>query len=492
MSERVPLLLDRIRAAILRDPAAPAFLGGGPEISYGSMRALIANMIELLAGRGVRTGQVVALTMSQSPLHVITFLALARMGAVSMSVNPIAREADRVALYRRFGVTAVVSEREDAGSPGVALILVKGIGARGDEAGLDSWEYEPVGATPMRIALTSGTVGEQKGIEQTHEAFARRMDRRFYGDTARPRVMPPNLHVTASLTLACHALATGGAVVFPPGYDAVNFLTTVARMAVTHVTLPPSHLALMLPAVRGDAPAFPGVTHLRLLGATPAPAFLDLVRRKFTPNIFVPYSTIETGVISIATPQILAQAPESSGRVAPDSQLEVIGQDGRVAAPNTVGEIRVRVPGMATGYLGGVDAGRFRDGWFHPRDSGYVSHDGLVFVKGRMDEIINVGGRKLSPRHAEAILEEHPGVAEAAVFELDAADRAARLAALIVPLGRPIDWEALAKFARGRLEILAPESYFEIERLPRNALGKLQRDELRELAAGASLRYPAK
>ena len=492
MTERVPLLLERIRGAIARYPEAPAFVEGGGSISYRAMRALIGKTAKLLADSGVRTGQVVALTMSQSSLHVVTFLALARIGAVSLSVTPVSSDADRAALYRKFGVTAVVTDREDSAAPGVALILLKSIGARGDEAELDSWEYEPVGATPMRIALTSGTAGRQRGIEQTHEDFSRRLDRRFYGDTPQPRVLPPNLHITGAITLACHALCTGGAVVLPIGYELQPFLQTIARFGVTHVTLPPSHLARMLPLMRVDAPAFPLVKHLRLLGATPTPALLEEVRRKFSPNVYLPYSTIETGVISIATPETLAAEPESSGRIAPGAQIEVIDENGRVLPPGTVGELRVRVEGMAKGYFGGEDADRFRDGWFYPRDRGRISSDGLVFVEGRFDDVINVGGRKLAPWLAEGILEQQPGVAEAAVFVLEETAAGPLLAALIVASGRPIEWPRLAQSVFTKLEVMAPQRYYEVARLPRNTLGKLVRDELRALATspGASLRHP--
>src|SRR5579862_1395674 len=416
MAQR-PLLTDRIRAAAARDPKAPAFLGSST-ITHGEMRSLIGAAIRMLDARGVRTGQVVALTMSQSPLHLIMFLALARMGAISLSVAPMAEASQRAALYRRFGVTAVVSELEDAGAPGVMLIHVRGLSVRGDETDFENMQYEPVGATPLRIALTSGTVSERKGVEQSHEEFAIRLDRRYYGDTAVPRVLPQNLHVTAALTIVFHALSRGGAVVFPPAYDVASMFATIRRFGVTHMTLPPSHVAAMLPLLKGDAPAFPELRHFRMVGVTPPRGLVEEVHRKITPHVHVPYATTEVGVIAVGSPEILAQRPDSSGRVAPDVQLQIVGEDGAVLPPNATGEIRVRVPGMPKGYFGGVDAAQFRDGWFYPRDYGYLTDDGFVYVLGRLDEVINVGGRKLTPELAESILLEHPGVGDAAVFPL--------------------------------------------------------------------------
>jgi acyl-coenzyme A synthetase/AMP-(fatty) acid ligase len=485
MAQR-PLLTDRIRAAIARDPKAAAFLGSST-ITYGAMGTLIGAAIRMLDARGVRTGQVVALTMSQSPLHVILFLALARMGAISLSVAPIANASERAALYRRFGVTAVVSELEDAGAPGVMLVHVRGLTARGDETEFENMQYEPVGATPMRIALTSGTVSDRKGVEQTHEEFAIRMDRRYYGDTPTPRVLPQNLHVTAALTVVFHALSRGGAVVFPPAYDVVSMFTAIQRDGVTHMTLPPSHVAAMLPLLKGDVPAFPGLTHFRMVGVTPPRGLVEEVHRKITSHVHVPYATTEVGVIAVGSPEILAQRPDSSGRVAPDAQLQIVGEDGSILPPNTTGEIRVRVPGMPKGYFGGVQPEQFRDGWFYPRDFGYLTEDGFVYVLGRLDEVINVGGRKLTPELAESMLLEHPGVADAAVFPLDALS----IGAIIVP-NAAVDWSALEAFAKGRLEAIAPRRYYEAAAIPRNDMGKIRRPELAEFAKTATLRHPAK
>jgi len=488
MTERVPLLLDRIRAAIARDPEAPAFLGAST-ISYSAMRSLIGAAIRMLDERGVRTGQVVALTMSQSSLHVIMFLALARMGATSLSVAPMANAAERAALYRRFGVTAVVSELEDAGAPGVMLIHVRGLGARGDEPHLENMQYEPVASTPLRIALTSGTVADRKGVEQDHGEFALRLDRRYYGHEAKPRVVPQNLHVTAGLTLACHALSRGGAVVLPPSYDADSLFAAIARHEVSHVVFPPSHAALMVPLLKGDGPAFPKLTHFRMVGATPRPDFLEVVKRKFTPHVHVVYATTETGVIAVATPEILAKHPGTSGHVAPDVELQVVGGDGGTLPAGEVGEIRVRVPGMPRGYFGGAEPDRFREGWFYPRDFGYVTEDGYLYVQGRVDEVLNVGGRKLTPEVAESILLEHPGVIDAAVFPLDELS----IGAIVVANG-PVDWAALEAFARGRLEGLAPRRYFQGVEIPRNVMGKIRRSELMALAESnvVTLRHPAK
>ena len=481
------LLIERLERAIGLSPDAPAFITGDEVLTYRSLGALTSATVRHLDGQGVRPGEVVALTLSQSPLHCIVFFALARLGAVSISVSPLG-DAERAQLYRQFDVRAVVCDREDCGAEGVSVIVLRGVQVRGDAAGYESSRPPPVGEAPMHIALTSGTTGAQKGFMQTYAMFARRLDRRFYGATPRPRVIPPNLHITASIQLACHALCNGGVVVFPHGYDNANFLSAIQRHSVTHVTLPPAHLALMLPSLPESGPAFPSIAHLRLLGITPSPAFLDVVRRKVSPHIYIPYSMSEVGVVALATPETLAIAPRSSGRVVPGARLEVVGEDGEILAPGTPGEIRVAVEGMPSAYCGrDPDLSRFRDGWFYPGDRGYVTAEGFVYIEGRVDEILNVGGRKVAPTYAESILEEHPGVLEAAVFAFEEGIEGIRLAAAIVPKGA-LDLNDLAAYSRARLEAFAPARFFVVESIPRNARGKILRKDLPKMVSGTTLR----
>jgi len=145
---------------------------------------------------------------------------------------------------------------------------------------------------------------------------------------------------------------------------------------------------------------------------------------------------------------------------------------------------------MPRGYYGrDADSSRFRDGWFYPHDRGYVNADGLVFVEGRVDEILNVGGRKIAPSYAESILEEHAAVQEAAVFPLDEGVEGIRLAAAIVPRGTP-DLVDLASFARSRLEIFTPTRFFIVPAIPRNARGKILRKEMQKLVSDTS--FPKK
>jgi acyl-coenzyme A synthetase/AMP-(fatty) acid ligase len=148
------------------------------------------------------------------------------------------------------------------------------------------------------------------------------------------------------------------------------------------------------------------------------------------------------------------------------------------------GEVRVAIPGMPDDYYG-PDARqrtRFRDGWFHPGDRGRWSPEGRLYIEGRIDHIINTGGRKVSPEYVEAILMEFPGVRDAAAYPIEDGAGGTLIGAAIV-VDATLDREALRAHALARLHVMAPARYVEVASLPRNAMGKLERERVELLGS---------
>lgn len=483
------LLLERVLRSVESSPDATACISGGETLTYRGFLALLSVVTRHLHEQGIEAGEPVALTMSQSPLHLIAFLALARLGALVVPVSPFLRPADKAELFAKYAIGTAISDREDTAVAGCRLILIRSVQARGTEASLDHSSFSPRADSPLRVALTSGTTGPPKGTLQTHARFVQRLDRMEVRVVERPRVIPPNLHITTALTQAMHALCEGGCVIFPSGYETEPFCDAIRAHGATHVALPPANLALMIAMLPAEWPGFPSIRHLRILGASPSVPLLDLARKRFSRNVYVPYSLGEIGLVSMATPAILEEDPLCAGPPLPDVRFEALDPSGQVLAPGVAGEVRVSFDGMPTAYYGAdaSDRTRFRDGWLHSGDLGYLSREGRVRIEGRVDEVINMGGRKVSPRFVEAVIEEFPGVREAAVFVLGEGIAGTRIAAAIVP-GAPLDWRALARFASARLDVRAPDAYFEVEQLPRNAMGKILRADLEKLVSETNFR----
>jgi acyl-CoA synthetase (AMP-forming)/AMP-acid ligase II len=184
---------------------------------------------------------------------------------------------------------------------------------------------------------------------------------------------------------------------------------------------------------------------------------------------------------TIATPQDLLQAPGTVGRPPPHTRVEILGEDGRPVPPGERGRIFVGHEMLFEGYTDGR-AGRERiEGMLTAGDLGHVDPDGRLFVDAREDDMIISGGENLYPGEIEDALRAHPDVAEVAVVGAEDEDFGERPVAFVVAeTGKTISAEDVDAFARKHLSrFKVPRDVVILEELPRNALGKVLRRELR-------------
>ena len=472
------LLVDRILGNAETHAPRVAMISANRAITYRQLLALVVSAARMFHAMGVRAGDIAGVAMGQGPLHLVAFLALARIGAVALPQFPGVPPAHRARSLERYGARWIVSDEERPERGTATLIAMRELRARGDERGFEFTSFAPSDEAPLRIAVTSGTMGAQKAFLHTHGQLTTRVARRFAGDRAPARAIPPLLHITSALQVALHALDTGGAVVFPATDEAASFLAAIHLHAVTHVSLPPADLARMLQLLTEDVPAFPSLQQVRLVGAAPSAGLLQLAKRRFSPNLSVSYSVSEAGMIAVASAELLDEHGGAAAMIVPGARVEALSPDGAILPAGERGALRVSVEAMPRGYYG-PDASLpgYKDGWFHPGDEGYVTQEGLVFVTGRSDTILNTGGHKAAPEYIEAKLAQIAGVRDAAVLRLDDAIAGGRIAAILVT-DTAADWPGLVASARASLGDLAPERYFRADALPRNAMGKLERSSL--------------
>jgi acyl-coenzyme A synthetase/AMP-(fatty) acid ligase len=483
-------LIERIHAAAAANPAAPAFIFQDRILTYAQFLSLIRATARLLHDRGVRPGDTVGLSMGRWPMHCVAFLALARLGALSLPLpRNLTPEAGR-ALAARFGVSTVVSNWQDAPvPPGARLLLLDSMSLDDAAVELDLGGYQPDGSTPLRVALTSGTTGARRGVIHTHASFAQRVDLTALDCDQHSRLLPPDLHITAGILLTIAVLARGGTVVFDRTFSVTDIANTIRLYGVTHCLLSPAAVPRIASVLPEQGLAFPSLRHLRIVGATPPPAMVELLRSRFTPHVYGVYGITEVGMLALATPDTLGAAPGSAGRITPWSRIEVLGPDGQPLPPGESGELRVAADGMPRGYHcepSDSAASRFRDGWFYPGDVGRVTADGLVFVEGRADDIVNLGGHKYALPLIDAGLESHPAVRAAVAFMLEDADGNVVVGAAIDRKPGPAapGLDEIAAWVRRQMHITVAMRLFEAPGLTRDDMGKINRDAVRMRVVG--------
>jgi acyl-coenzyme A synthetase/AMP-(fatty) acid ligase len=226
----------------------------------------------------------------------------------------------------------------------------------------------------------------------------------------------------------------------------------------------------------------PGLRVLRSAAAAlPARVLLE-ARRRLSPNIYVSYGVNELGTLCGAGPELLERYPDTVGRALSGVQLQVADDAGQPAGEGVTGEVRVRGDGMVLPMARGAslaEAAREVRGWHYPRDTARLSAEGALFLTGRSDDVMNVDGVLVGPTEIEAVLQEHPAVAEVAAFALPSSAHQ-EVPAVAVVLKRESSRQALLNYCADRLGMRAPRFVFAVDTLPRNAMGKVLRRRLSE------------
>jgi len=456
-----------------------ALVRGHDRASYAELDAMIDAAAAHLVRHEVAPGDVVAVSMRAAPLKLVLFLALARLGAVSVSVLPQAEPAARAELAARFGARLLLATRREDALEGVALVLAD-----------SSWLQGAAGArrasgaleAPWHISLSSGTTGQQKGVHWTHAATLAYLRSRAALAPMGPgtRLLAfRGLDTSMGLRPCVNQLVAGGTIVFARSLALGAFFEAVDAHDVTHAVAAPGLLRVLVAAARGGpAPRFPSLVSLAVGGGTLAPELVAQVRELLTPNLYNQYGASEVGLLALATPELLARAPESSGMLVPWVEAQAVDEEGRELPAGASGTLRFRGAGFPERFVGDPQASAsvFRDGWFYPGDVGRVAGDGLLHVEGRVDDLVNLGGLKVHPEEVERALERHASVAEAAAFGVRR-DGRERLYAAVVSRGA-FDEQDLIAHCRSVIGRRAPARIFRVRDLPRNAAGKVLRREL--------------
>lgn len=479
-------LHEHIASIARANPLAPAMIHEGRVYAYGQLEQLIAAVALHLQQQGIQPGAAVGLGMARTPLHMTTMLAIGALGAYSVPLNPTLSREVREQLAAKFQIQAAITDRQEPALAGCRQILLNTIRIAPDSPGLSGLP-KVAADTPFRIILTSGTTGVPKGIRFTHAEFMLRTARAIEGCSAATRLVPPDLHVSVGTTWPLSAFHHGGTLIFPASQSFSDLVSAVQLHAATHVVMSPWAAEQLLTLLPPQGQVFPSVQHFRLVGGAPTPRLLRELLARVSPNVYSQYALTETGTITKTTTEELLRLPGCNGRLRDDTRAKVIDAEGNILPPGQSGELCFSVTPMAAGYHRDPEhtAVKFRDGWFHTGDIGRITEDGLIYVEGRLDDLLNLKGHKYLPSLIETALQAHPQVRECAAFLWTDATGEPQLAAALVLKMDALPADLAPHAAKALGPIATPQRFLVLRELPRNASGKIMRAELPRLAAGA-------
>jgi len=482
--------------------------------TYGEVVERCGRLASALNRLGVRSGDRVATLSWNHQQHLEAYLAIPAMGAVLHTLNLrlhpgelgyIARHAeDKVVIVDRSLVPLL--EKFQAQVPSIQKVIVieddyEALLAAED--GRWDWPALDENAAAM-VCYTSGTTGNPKGVVYSHRStvlhtlMACMVD--TLGVSENDTLMPvvPMFHAAAwGLPLA--ATLTGAKLVFPgPHLDPPSLVELMATERVTCAGGVPT-IWLGILALLDEKPGAWDLSSLRqmIIGGSAAPAaMIDGFSRRHHLTVTHAWGMTEMnplGTVARLKSHLRDLAGDdqlsyraSQGYAVPFVDTRHVADDGRVLPRDgaTMGELEVRGPWVAAGYLGGDGADRWTsDGWFKTGDVVTIDAEGYVRITDRAKDVIKSGGEWISSVALENALMSHPAVLEAAVFAGESDRWGERpLAAVVFKPGRTATRDELRAFIEARFaHFWVPEDFIPVDLIPRTSVGKFLKSKLREL-----------
>jgi len=520
-------------------PDVLALVCRGERLTYRELLARVEALAAALAARGIGKGARVATLLPPGVPFTTLFFALARLGAVTVPLNPQSRPRQLRHILADCTPILLVAERgalpKDTREfllhlPGeVPLpggILWAGEGA--PDPNLEAlWatptEPPPEDASPtdlVAILYTSGTTGMPKGTMHTHRSLiapvaATLRVRRAWLHRPSPRTLPrmakalaryrqrllraagrPQVFLTsigpyaiAGMEVMLQALLMGDTLVIQPRFNPLEALQLIQDERVTVFVAVPTALAVIL-RVR-DLDRY-DLSSLLICGTGSAPCPADLareVRSRFGCAIHIGFGATELGGgIAVTSLDDSEEAQvETVGQPLPGIEVRIVDEEGRPLPPGQVGELICRTEGLMAGYLHTPDQTAQvvdEEGWYHTGDLATMDERGYLRIVGRKSDLILRAGQNVYPAEIEAYLTTHPKIQEAAVVGVPGELGQEEVWAFVIPeQGATLTEKEVADYCRQALEAYkVPDQVRLVEDFPRSDLGKPQKFRLREQA----------
>ncbi|QPF90417.1 non-ribosomal peptide synthetase [Bradyrhizobium commune] len=500
-----------------KTPTAPALLAPGrPPLSYAGLGARTVHLVRTLRGLGIGPTDRIAVALPRGADSALALIAVASACAC-IPVNPDLTADELQRYFSELKLTALVT-RADLNSPSrdVARALdiavidfvpgpesdLGGCEFKGPTIGLACTSGVARGEDDAFILLTSGTAARPKMVPLTHRnvCLSAYNAGHVLSLNSHDRLLNalPLFHAHGLISGLLTALAAGSSVIVTDGFDAPSFFSWMRELQPTWYTAVPTiHRALLTAAeANPDRIRSSSLRVIRSASASLAPAILSGLETTFGVPVLETYGMTEAASQIAANPFELRKIG-SVGRAA-GPEIAIMDETGRELAPGDHGEIMLRGPNMSRGYYNDEAATQsaFRNGWFRTGDLGYLDADGYLFIVGRIKDVINRGGQKVSPLEVEEVLLSHPAVLEAGVFAVPHPKLGENVAAVVVlRASSEAGSDQLRQFARKRLAAYkVPSLIRSVAALPKGASGKVKRNALAGLIAatddGADAQLP--
>jgi len=501
-------LSDWIKCHADTTPDKPAILFEGREFSYARLARRIERCARVLVhGLGIKPGDRVAYLGQNSPEQIALLFACARTGAILLPLNWRLAAPEHVQLLQHARPRAMFVDglftdhvngvHEQLGSITLVSYAEEGEGWAWFNELEDARRGQPAVAEPVGLSeedglllcYTSGTTGVPKGALLSKRALASNAANSvdMHAMTADDIVLTvlPMFHVGGLNIQTIPALFAGATVVLLRQFDVDHFYQVLEDHPVTLTLIVPTIMLLLMADARWDK-GKPVSLRIISIGSTVVPeSMVSKVCDWGVPLVQVYGSTETCPIAAYTPPEDAARKPASTGKTAKHCEIRIVNKAGEELAQGESGEILVRGPNVMTEYWQDADATRevFSHGWLHTGDIGHFDGEGFLFVDGRLKDMIISGGENIYPALIENVLAECDDIEEVAVVgRPDDHWGEVAVAVVVVKEGSIVNAEKIVNFCSGRISRFScPREAVSVDSLPRNAMGKVLKEEVRQL-----------
>ena len=487
-----------------RTPDAPAIIDGDSVVTYGEWNTRADAVAEALTTAGLSAGDRLGMRFRLGAEWFILQRALQKLGVAQVAVSWKLTPAEAAYILRDSGAAGLACN--DADPTAWTELDIGHLITVGQERSADWLRIEDLETTtgaperfgPARtnmVTYTSGTTGTPRGVLPPDPA---QMDfERVLRYGASVASCPPNpecvvslltlpVHHAAGPAMAAAACAKGGVVVLLDPFDPTEALRLIERHGVQTWTAVPT-MVLRIQALPNEVLRQSDLSSLEslMLGAAVVPQSLKewVVGTLGDRVLWESYGCSEAGLITYCDPAHQLTKPGTSGLPFDGVEIEIVGDDWERLPPGETGEIAVSTPVVFSGYIGSgsPDDSIVRDGFYRTGDVGHVDEDGFLFITDRAKDMIVAGGVNIYPAEIEKAIVAHPDVVDAAVIGVPDDDYGEQPMAFVIPTqGAELTPESLLDHLGAQLAKYKLPRRFEFRsELPRNPMGKVQKNELR-------------
>ena len=488
----------------------------GIPLSYGGLHALIARTTASLNALGIGRGDRVAIVLPNCPEMACAFVAVAS-ACTAAPLNPayradefafylgdlqaraliVAREGDShaVAVAEKMGITVLdLHANPEQGAGSFTLAARGGTGrpepveALSPNGGVGLVDTNKGSARADDIALilhTSGTTSRPKIVPLSHRnvcASARNISRTLQLNAAdRELHIMPLFHIHGLIAGVLAPMAAGSQIFCTPGFNALRFFGWMKECKPTWYTAVPTMHQTILSRAAGNADVI-AANPLRFIRSSsssmPTQVIAEL-ERVFNAPVIESYGMTEAAHQMASSPLPPARRIPGSVGIAAGPEVAIMDNAGALLQAGATGEIVIRGDNVTAGYENNpkANAEAFVKGWFRTGDQGVLDADGYLTLTGRLKEIINRGGEKVSPREVDEVLMDHPAVAQVVTFAMPHDKLGEEVAAAVVLReGHQLTERELRDFVASKLaDFKVPKKILFLAEIPKGATGKLQR-----------------